>query len=181
MIAVVEDDAGLRTAIEQLLRSAGFRAVTFESAEEFLAHADRAAVECLIADINLPGISGVELVSRLGTNGQRVPAVLITGRRDAATARLRGARRFDIEVGSPVEACANRSPSKAIRRSPRSATDSSCGGPSSRARRAPCTEPEKRKFEQCQRSVNAAPIGAPRRCPWRGRCDRSRRFRCAAS
>ena len=88
MIAVVEDDAGLRTAIEQLLRSAGFRAVTFESAEEFLAHADRAAVECLIADINLPGISGVELVSRLGTNGQRVPAVLITGRRDAATAEL---------------------------------------------------------------------------------------------
>ena len=88
MIAVVEDDAGLRTAIEQLLRSAGFRAVTFESAEDFLASDGRGDVACLIADINLPGISGVELVSRLGTNGQRLPAVLITGRRDAATAEL---------------------------------------------------------------------------------------------
>lgn len=88
MIAVVEDDAGLRTAIEQLLRSAGFRAVTFESAEDFLASDGRGDVACLIADINLPGISGVELVSRLGTNGDRTPAVLITGRRDAATAEL---------------------------------------------------------------------------------------------
>jgi FixJ family two-component response regulator len=87
-IAVVEDDAGLRAAIEQLLRSAGFRAVTFESAEEFLTQADRAGVKCVIADINLPGISGVELVKTLGTNGQRLPAVLITGRRDAATAAL---------------------------------------------------------------------------------------------
>ena len=88
MIAVVEDDAGLRTAIEQLLRSAGFRAVTFGSAEDFLASDGRGDVACLIADINLPGISGVELVSRLGTNGQSLPAVLITGRRDAATAEL---------------------------------------------------------------------------------------------
>ena len=88
MIAVVEDDAGLRNAIEQLLRSAGFRAVTFESAEDFLDSNGKGEVACLIADINLPGISGVELVSRLGTNGRRLPAVLITGRRDAATAEL---------------------------------------------------------------------------------------------
>ena len=87
-IAVVEDDAGLRTALQQLLRSAGFRAVTFGSAEEFLADAERAQAECLIADINLPGMSGVELVKRLGTNGQRLPAVLITGRADAATLEL---------------------------------------------------------------------------------------------
>jgi two-component system response regulator FixJ len=87
-IAVVEDDAGLRTALQQLLRSAGFRPVTFGSAEEFLADAERGHAQCLIADINLPGISGVELVKRLGTNGQRLPAVLITGRPDAATLEL---------------------------------------------------------------------------------------------
>jgi FixJ family two-component response regulator len=87
-IAVVEDDAGVRTALEQLLRSAGFRALTFESAEAFLAHSDRSAVDCLIADINLPGISGVDLVKGLGTNGNQLPAVLITGRRDAATTEL---------------------------------------------------------------------------------------------
>jgi FixJ family two-component response regulator len=87
-IAVVEDDAGVRTALQQLLRSAGFEAVTFESAEDFLGHEDRHGFACLIADINLPGISGVELVKVLGANRARVPAVLITGRRDAATAEL---------------------------------------------------------------------------------------------
>ena len=87
-IAVVEDDAGVRTALEQLLRSAGFQALTFESAEAFLAHSDRSGVACLIADINLPGISGVDLIKRLGTNGNRLPVVLITGRRDAETTEL---------------------------------------------------------------------------------------------
>ena|ERR1700694_5897525 len=87
-IAVVEDDSGVRTALQQLLRSAGFDAVTFESAEEFLEHDDRDDFACLIADINLPGISGVELVKALGANGEGLPAVLITGRRDAATMEL---------------------------------------------------------------------------------------------
>jgi FixJ family two-component response regulator len=87
-IAVVEDDAGVRTALQQLLRSAGFEAETFESAEDFLAHQNRHAFACLIADINLPGISGVELVNALGANEHGLPAVLITGRRDAATMAL---------------------------------------------------------------------------------------------
>ena len=87
-IAVVEDDAGVRTALQQLLRSAGFDAQTFESAEEFLAQGDRDGFACLIADINLPGISGVELVNAVGANGDGLPAVLITGRRDAATMAL---------------------------------------------------------------------------------------------
>src|ERR1700682_6362149 len=87
-IAVVEDDAGVRTALEQLLRSAGFQALTFDSAEAFLTYSDGGDVDCLIADINLPGISGVELVKGRPANGQRLPAVLITGRRDAATTDL---------------------------------------------------------------------------------------------
>jgi FixJ family two-component response regulator len=87
-IAVVEDDAGVRTALQQLLRSAGFDAETFESAEEFLAHGNRDGFACLIADVNLPGISGVELVNELGGEGRGLPAVLITGRRDAATLAL---------------------------------------------------------------------------------------------
>jgi FixJ family two-component response regulator len=88
MIAVVEDDAGVRTALEQLLRSAGYHALTFESAEAFLAHSGNGDFDCLIADINLPGMSGVDLVKGLGSNGDALPAVLITGRRDAATAEL---------------------------------------------------------------------------------------------
>ena len=87
-IAVVEDDAGVRTALQQLLRSAGFDAETFESAEEFLVHGNRDGFACLIADINLPGLSGVDLVKELGAIGRALPAVLITGRRDAATIAL---------------------------------------------------------------------------------------------
>ncbi|HEV7595281.1 MAG TPA: response regulator [Gemmatimonadaceae bacterium] len=87
-IAVVEDDAGVRTALQQLLRSAGFDAETFESAEDFLAHGNRDGFACLIADVNLPGISGVDLVRGLSGEGRPLPAVLITGRRDAATIAL---------------------------------------------------------------------------------------------
>jgi FixJ family two-component response regulator len=87
-IAIVEDDSGVRTALQQLLRSGGFDAVTFASAEEFLAHDGGEDFACLIADINLPGISGVDLVETLGAAGHVLPAILITGGRDAATAEL---------------------------------------------------------------------------------------------
>jgi FixJ family two-component response regulator len=87
-IAIVEDDAGVRTALKQLLRSGGFNAVTYESAEEFLALAGHEDVACLIIDINLPGISGVELVKRLLRDADDLPAILMTGRDDAATEQL---------------------------------------------------------------------------------------------
>jgi FixJ family two-component response regulator len=87
-IAVVEDDPGVRTALQQLLRSAEFDARTFASAEEFLASADGLAVDCLVADINLTGMSGVALLKTLAVGGDAVPAVLITGRDDPGTAEL---------------------------------------------------------------------------------------------
>src|SRR5215208_1863964 len=84
-IAVVEDDAGVRTALGQLLRAADFNALIFGSAEEFLASGLRASVDCLIADINLPGMSGVALLKALAASGPVPPALLITARDDAAT------------------------------------------------------------------------------------------------
>jgi FixJ family two-component response regulator len=87
-IGVVEDDTGVRTALQQLLRAAGFSALTFASAEEFLSSDALGQVDCLIADVNLPGMSGVALVKALGANSGRVPAVLITGRDDAGTIEL---------------------------------------------------------------------------------------------
>lgn len=87
-IGVVEDDTGVRTALQQLLRAAGFSALTFASAEEFLSSDALGQVDCLIADVNLPGMSGVALVKALGANSRRVPAVLITGRDDAGTIEL---------------------------------------------------------------------------------------------
>jgi FixJ family two-component response regulator len=87
-IAVVDDDAGVRTALRQLLRSAGFDAIVFESAEEFLASAKPPEISCLIADINLPGMSGVELAQRLAEHAGSPRVVLITGRDDAHTLEL---------------------------------------------------------------------------------------------
>jgi FixJ family two-component response regulator len=90
LIAVVDDDVGVRTALRQLLRSAGFDAIAFESAEAFLASAKQLQVRCLIADINLPGMSGVELLQTLAENGGPPLVVLITGRDDAHTLELIG-------------------------------------------------------------------------------------------
>jgi FixJ family two-component response regulator len=95
IIAVVEDDDGVRTALRQLLRAADFDALAFASAEEFLSSADRSAVDCLVADINLPGMNGVVLLGALAAAGVRLPAVLMTARDDPATLEL-------IRRASPV-------------------------------------------------------------------------------
>jgi FixJ family two-component response regulator len=87
-IVVVEDDVGVSAALQQLLRSAGFDAFTFASAEEFLASNHTHAIDCLIADVNLPGMTGVELVTRMKKTDANYPAVLITGRDDPATTGL---------------------------------------------------------------------------------------------
>lgn len=87
-IAIVDDDAGVRTALRQLLRSAGFEALTFASAEEFLAAGQDEDVDFLIADVNLPGMSGVGLLKTLAEGGGELPALLITGRDDAGTIEL---------------------------------------------------------------------------------------------
>ena len=87
-IAVVEDDPGVRTALRQLLRAAEFDALTFASAEEYLESERRDDVDCLIADINLPGMNGVALLQALAADGVTLPAVLITARDDPATLEL---------------------------------------------------------------------------------------------
>jgi FixJ family two-component response regulator len=87
-IAVIDDDEGVRTTLRQLLRAVGFRAVTFGSAEEFLAEADPVDAACLIVDINLPGMNGAALVHALRDAGRQLPSVLISARDDARTLAL---------------------------------------------------------------------------------------------
>jgi len=87
-IAVIEDDAGVRTALRQLLRAAGFVALTFKSAEEFLEAYRGQEVDCVVADVNLPGMSGVALLKALAAAEVALPAVLITARDDPATLEL---------------------------------------------------------------------------------------------
>lgn len=87
-VAVIDDDAGIRAAVADLLKAADFTALTFTSAEEFLERGQQEHFDCLVADINLPGMTGVALVQALGAIGRSLPVVLITGRDDPATLDL---------------------------------------------------------------------------------------------
>ena len=86
-IVVVEDDAGMKKAIERLLRAAGFQPVSFASAEELLQTEAADSATCLVLDIHLPGLSGLELGQLLITSGRAKPFIFITGQDEAS---LRG-------------------------------------------------------------------------------------------
>jgi FixJ family two-component response regulator len=84
-VALIEDDAPVRKALTRVLRSAGFSVTTFESAEEFLAHPPGATPDCLVLDVNLTGMSGVELSQALLERGVAISTVFITAGDDART------------------------------------------------------------------------------------------------
>ena len=82
IIAVVEDDAGMRRALERLLRVAGFQPLLFASAEAFLGEQAAQSAACLVLDIHLPGLSGLELRRRLTASGNEQPVIFITAEED---------------------------------------------------------------------------------------------------
>jgi two-component system response regulator FixJ len=83
-IVIIDDDEPLREALGSLLKAAGFLAAGFPSAEEFLESADWRSTSCLILDVRLPGMSGVELQRRLTDAGSAIPIIFITGHGDAS-------------------------------------------------------------------------------------------------
>jgi FixJ family two-component response regulator len=88
MIAIVDDDKGARQALEMLVRSLGHKASTFGSAEDFLKFEKLHHISCLITDLQMPGLSGLDLQDRLVAKGHRIPTIFITGRpNDGARAR----------------------------------------------------------------------------------------------
>jgi FixJ family two-component response regulator len=78
VIAIVDDDDDVRLAIQSLLRSLGHHVLAFGSAEEFLHSEKLKETTCLITDVQMPGMSGIELQARLKTNGHRIPVIVIT-------------------------------------------------------------------------------------------------------
>jgi FixJ family two-component response regulator len=78
MISIVDDDSFVREAIKSLLRSVGYIAMTFASAEEFLQSEQMDATSCLITDVQMPGLSGVELQSLLLAQGYQMPMIFVT-------------------------------------------------------------------------------------------------------
>ena len=83
-VYVVDDDPDLLKAIERLLQSAGIDTVTFPSPQQFLEGCDRSASGCLVLDLALPGLSGLELQKVLEQQGILLPIVFLTGRGDIA-------------------------------------------------------------------------------------------------
>ena len=84
LISIVEDDQFLRASLRRLMRASGYTVETFASAGEFLAFPRLDEFACLIADINMPGISGLELFRRLISAGRPIPTILITAYPDDA-------------------------------------------------------------------------------------------------
>jgi FixJ family two-component response regulator len=78
VISIIDDDASVRVATNRLVRSLGYIARTFASAEEFLASSQANDTSCMIADVQMPGMSGIELQSHLLAQGCRVPIIFIT-------------------------------------------------------------------------------------------------------
>jgi FixJ family two-component response regulator len=85
IVFVVDDDASIREALGGLIRSAGLKVETFASAQEFLARPPADAPGCLVLDVGLPGLSGLDLQSRMAEIDLEIPIVFITGHGDVPT------------------------------------------------------------------------------------------------
>ena len=97
MIYIVDDDQSVRTNFARLMRSAGFSARTFASAEEFLASTHTLEPGCLLLDVTLPGLSGLQLQAELNNRRILLPVIAVSARDDSETtetARKLGARCF---------------------------------------------------------------------------------------
>jgi FixJ family two-component response regulator len=82
-VAIVDDDDLMRGALQGLLKEAGFISRAFASAEEFLSADDHMQAACLIADIRLPGMSGLYLQAQLNAEQARIPTIFVTAHADA--------------------------------------------------------------------------------------------------
>jgi FixJ family two-component response regulator len=82
MVAIVDDDDSFRAALERLLRSAGFPVRSFASAEDFLKSGEQLEIGCLIADIRMPGMSGLDLQAKLNADHCSIPTIFMSGHGD---------------------------------------------------------------------------------------------------
>ena len=94
LVSIVDDDESLRRSVRNLLTSVGFQVETFVSAEAFLESIHRENTGCLVADLRMPGMTGLDLLTHLATSGSRIPAVILTAHDDNE------ARRRTLEAGA---------------------------------------------------------------------------------
>jgi FixJ family two-component response regulator len=96
LIAIVDDDEAIQDSLRDLMEAAGLVAQCFSSAEEFLASDLHAQAACLIADIRMPAMSGLQLQARLKEEGSNIPIIFITAHGDARM-RIRAMREGAVE------------------------------------------------------------------------------------
>ena len=93
VVAVIESDLGIRTAIDALLRAYGFRVEIYETAQKFLETVKGGEPSCIVMDVQLSDLSGIELAQRLLASGLKLPIVFLNGSKE------QGWRRQALEVG----------------------------------------------------------------------------------
>jgi FixJ family two-component response regulator len=96
IVAIIDDNELVRTALEGLMKSVGLPALAFAHAEEFLTSGRKHDIACLIVDIQLPGMSGLELQSKLNAELYRIPTIFITAHGDE-NARMQAIRAGAVE------------------------------------------------------------------------------------
>ena len=109
LVAIVDDDDSIRAATENLLEAAGYSTKTFSSAESFMSSERRQKVSCVVADMRMPGMTGLELFEALVASGRAIPTVLVTAYPDEQTrlrAREAGILCYLSKPFAPDELCA---------------------------------------------------------------------------
>jgi FixJ family two-component response regulator len=104
LICIVDDDADVRVSLDDLLRASNYRVACFDDAESFLGSAERGDCSCVVADIHMPGLSGIDLARRVVAMEDAPKVILITGRLEASwreRAMSSGASGF---MRKPIEA-----------------------------------------------------------------------------
>ena len=106
-VGVVDDDESQRKSLARLLRAAGMQPIAYSSAEEFRADVRQPSFDCLVLDVQLPGISGIELRNQLASEGIATPVVFVTAyddpkAREAAVAGRCLGYFFKTEAGSEI-------------------------------------------------------------------------------
>jgi FixJ family two-component response regulator len=96
LVAIVDDDESVQLALRDLIESDGLPAICFSSAEQFLDSQARGKAACLIADIRMPGMSGLELQAKLKAERCRIPVIFITAHGDAEM-RIHAMRQGAVE------------------------------------------------------------------------------------
>ena len=102
-VVVVDDDPSVLNALARLIRALGFKVATFDRPTALLASVIPAGNACLVVDINLPEMNGIELCWALAESGRELPAIFITGRSDEATRRLVEQAQFVAILYKPID------------------------------------------------------------------------------